>query len=374
MSSQSPSAGSVVDAGTSVSYSYYSYVAPPEPQKVTVPNLAGQSRSSAQSMIASAGLVYSGESSTSSGATSGNNGTVSSQSPSAGSLVNPGTSVSYSYYSYVAPPAPTTGIVYVTYIFLGSVYNESYVVDANNVVVQNISQAVSAYTSLLSGIGATSIAASISGPPTPAVYIPPVVINTDPPVVVNTDPPVVVNTDPPVVDTIDTIDTINTDLGGGCHVFGTKIQMSDGTFKNIENLYIGDEVMAANIPGLGDNEADISNLSLWSSEDISETTKTTANVTNIIVRSYGEYYLINNSIRITYEHVIPVKKNGIWKFITVEELQIGDIIVDENLQYVLVDSKELVKENVDTVSINTEPKDVYFTEGLMAHNIAWEIK
>jgi hypothetical protein len=149
--------------------------------------------------------------------------------------------------------------------------------------------------------------------------------------------------------------------------------MSDGTFKNIEDLYIGDEVMAADIPGLGDNEADINNLSLWSSEDISETTKTTANVTNVIIRSYGEYYLINDGIKITYEHVVPAKKNGVWRFITIEELQIGDIIVDENLQNILVNSKELVKENVSTVSINTEPKDVYFVEGLMAHNI-WDLK
>jgi hypothetical protein len=144
--------------------------------------------------------------------------------------------------------------------------------------------------------------------------------------------------------------------------------MSDGSFKNIEDIYIGDEVMAADIPGLGDKETDINNLSLWSSEDISGTSKTTANVTNVIIRSYGQYYVINDRIKITYEHIIPAKQNSLWKFIKVEDLNIGDVIIDENLDNVIVISKVLVDETVETVSIDIENKDIYFVEGLMAHN------
>ena len=145
--------------------------------------------------------------------------------------------------------------------------------------------------------------------------------------------------------------------------------MSDGTFKNIEDLYVGDEVMAADVPGVGDNEADIRNLSLWSSEDISGTTKTIANVTNVIIRSYGQYYLINDTIKITYEHIIPARQNGVWKFIEVKDLNVGDTVMNENLDNVTVTSKILVDELVETVSINIENKDIYFVEGLMAHNI-----
>ena len=56
VSSQSIAAGTVVPFGTTVPFVYKIYVG------ITVPNLSGQSRSSAQSMISSAGLVYSGES------------------------------------------------------------------------------------------------------------------------------------------------------------------------------------------------------------------------------------------------------------------------------------------------------------------------
>ena len=145
--------------------------------------------------------------------------------------------------------------------------------------------------------------------------------------------------------------------------------MSDGTWSNIEDLYIGDEIMAANIPGLEDNELDINNLLLWSSEDISETTKTSAMVTNIFTRSYGQYYLINDTIKITYEHIIPAQKAGLWKFIQIEELEIGDNIMSDTLDIVEVASKILINEDVETISINIETKDVYFVDGLMAHNI-----
>jgi hypothetical protein len=46
--------------------------------------------------------------------------------------------------------------------------------------------------------------------------------------------------------------------------------------------------------------------------------------------------------------------------------------MNENLENVTVNSKVLVDEIVETVSINIENKDIYFVEGLMAHNIIEE--
>jgi hypothetical protein len=72
----------------------------------TVPNLSGLSSSAAQSAIISAGLTFGQATSTSSGASSGNNGTVSSSSIASGSLVDYETSISIVLYSYSAPPPP----------------------------------------------------------------------------------------------------------------------------------------------------------------------------------------------------------------------------------------------------------------------------
>lgn len=77
---------------------------PPPPASVSVPNLNGLTLSQANSALSNAGLNSSPSPQTS-GATSSNNNLVidNTQSPAAGTLVNSGSSVSFSYYSFIAP-------------------------------------------------------------------------------------------------------------------------------------------------------------------------------------------------------------------------------------------------------------------------------
>lgn len=77
---------------------------PPPPQQVTVPNLNGLTLSQANSALSNVGLTSSPNPQTS-GATSENNNLViaNTQSPASGTIVNSGSSVSFSYYSYTPP-------------------------------------------------------------------------------------------------------------------------------------------------------------------------------------------------------------------------------------------------------------------------------
>ena len=176
------------------------------------------------------------------------------------------------------------------------------------------------------------------------------------------------------INTINTIDTINTIAtidtgGGGCFVFGTKVQMSDGSWKNIEDLFVGDQIMAADVPGVPDDELAYDYMSGWQQDDISQTSKVTAYVTNVKNRLFNEYYKINDIINVTYEHIVPVQKNGIWKFSQIEDIQIGDNIMNDALEVIPVLSKELIVDNVETTSIDIDVKDIYFVKGMMAHNL-----
>lgn len=78
--------------------------------RVIVPNVVGLTALNASTQIISAGLTVGTVTTTTTGATSGNNGTVASQSLSAGSDVERSTSVSYVTYNYVTttPPPDTT--------------------------------------------------------------------------------------------------------------------------------------------------------------------------------------------------------------------------------------------------------------------------
>lgn len=95
---------------------------------VLVPDLSGLYSSAAQAAIAAAGLTVGSISSTSSGATSGNNGQVASSTPSSGTLVDYETSVSFVTYSYsppqVDPPVWTDSAISNSFT-QGSAYTDS---------------------------------------------------------------------------------------------------------------------------------------------------------------------------------------------------------------------------------------------------------
>ena len=75
---------------------------------VAVPNIVGKSTSQASADLAAVGLVLgSSTGSTTSGATSGNNGYIATQSQAEGTLVAPGTVITYTTYNYVPPCSPS---------------------------------------------------------------------------------------------------------------------------------------------------------------------------------------------------------------------------------------------------------------------------
>jgi beta-lactam-binding protein with PASTA domain len=103
VASQSPNAGTLVNAGSTVAYAVFDYVS----NLVAVPNLIGLSSSAAQNLLISIGLNWGETPPTTIGATEQNDNTVASQSISAGTLVNPGTTVVYYLFDYVEPDLAT---------------------------------------------------------------------------------------------------------------------------------------------------------------------------------------------------------------------------------------------------------------------------
>ena len=77
-----------------------------EDNRVAVPNLIGLSSSAAQNLLISIGLNWGETPPTAMGATEQNDNTVAFQSISAGTLVNPGTTVVYYLYDYASPTVP----------------------------------------------------------------------------------------------------------------------------------------------------------------------------------------------------------------------------------------------------------------------------
>ena len=385
---------------------------------------------------------------------------VASQSIPGGTAVDYETTISISYYSYVAaptptppaptfvpaptfsvfafapatptPPAPTTGTAYMTYIYQGVVYNEQYTVNADNILVTNINNAVSVYSSFLAGLGATGIVVSITGaPPSAVLPVTPTTPTPTPPTptpdptptfsvfaFTPANPPCyadeipsgsayrseccgsavrlkVLNCSGQQIGTrYECIDTCGTPTfsvftfvpafsvfsftpagtptfsfaPGGCLVYGTTILLSNRTYKNVEDLVIGDELLSLSVSSIPDDE-DPTYVNSWTSNSLDDAAFTTTLVTNIIKSTWEAYYLLNNKLRVTYEHVMLVKRDGLWKFTQMEYVVVGDYVVDSEGDTVLVDSIQYVNSPAETVSIDTEVKDLYFANDILVHNM-----
>ena len=149
--------------------------------------------------------------------------------------------------------------------------------------------------------------------------------------------------------------------------YGTPILLSDRTYKNIEDLVIGDELLSLNVSSLPDEEYPTI-LDSWTSNNIDDSVFTTTTVTNIQKLTNPGYYVLNNKLNVTYEHIMFIKRDDVWRFASMENVVVGDYIVDSEGDTVRVDSIDYVSDLINVVSIDTEVKDMYFASDILVHN------
>ncbi len=172
--------------------------------------------------------------------------------------------------------------------------------------------------------------------------------------------------------TVDT-NTVNTDTVSppdiGCLKYGTPLLMADNTWKNIEDLLIGDEVVSATIPTLPINEYP-SYFDWWSTTTLDGMSRVTTTVANTAHKTASFYYKINDIIEVTDTHIVLAKKSdNIWKFYKINELDIGDSIIDDNDQETPIVTKERIDETIHIVKLDVTTYDLFYTKGLLSHNL-----
>ena len=152
---------------------------------------------------------------------------------------------------------------------------------------------------------------------------------------------------------------------GGCLVYGTPVLLTDGTTKNVEDLIVGDEVLAYSIDGLGESEE----WANWSTTNFSGTA-VTSSITANPLSTYESYYLFNNVLKATYEHPILIVRDGSYSWQRAEDIAIGDKFFNSSGIWMEVTSKELITENVQVANPDMEAVDNYYANGYLVHNAA----
>ena len=180
------------------------------------------------------------------------------------------------------------------------------------------------------------------------------------------------NTD--ITKTVEIQDTYG-GLAIACFLPGTLILMSDETTKPIEDINVGDEVMSLDLPGLPDEDLGYLEWKAYTMrpmdnlDEVIERYKKTANVEHLFYDYMDGYYSINNGyLKITREHDLFIYDNGMWRWMTPNEISGGMKLFSYEGEIINIDSIEWVEGEVEVVNFDVEPLDVYFAGGVLVHN------
>jgi hypothetical protein len=146
----------------------------------------------------------------------------------------------------------------------------------------------------------------------------------------------------------ESLESANLDAGaeqGGCFLPGTKVLMSNGETRNIEDVRIGDQV-----------------LSLIDSNSGNKKIVTVQGVHSYLV---DNYMVINNELEVTGEHEIFL--NGKWDY--AGNAKVGDTLVDSEGVMLEIESLERINQPETRVyNLNVDKTHTYFADGIYVHN------
>ena len=171
---------------------------------------------------------------------------------------------------------------------------------------------------------------------------------------------------------VDVYNTIN--QPDFCLLFGTKIELANGTEINIEDLNVGDSIKAWVPAGLPDEsqdpESDQVDWRFYHSNTLSGSMQNVI-VNDLVFNFASGYFSLNDGlIKATETHPLYVWDNEIekYKFKNVGDILPGDRLVMKDETEVEVTNIEIVEDDIEIVTVNVEEADVYISNGLISHN------
>ena len=143
-----------------------------------------------------------------------------------------------------------------------------------------------------------------------------------------------------------------------CLLEGTKILLSNNTYKNIEDILINDEVKVFDLKTLKATH----NLKLLGSKKTTQFDGTLREsiIKNIWVNHMDKYFILNDTLKITGEHYIFIKRAVEYTWIEVQNLKLGDYLYKKDGTFEKIISFELINDYVEVYSIETNSYYNYF--------------
>lgn len=153
-----------------------------------------------------------------------------------------------------------------------------------------------------------------------------------------------------------------------CFVEGTLISLPNGTQKPIEQLQINELLLSSEIDTLNDTN-DVKELYKWSVNHLSEK-RISSPITHIKQKTAYETIIINDGLlEATPFHSQLIQRDGIWKFIPIGEVVVGDNLYGIDQAIIPVTSVVVNREKRNIYPMTLNPSHTYFANGVLTHNI-----
>jgi intein/homing endonuclease len=94
----------------------------------------------------------------------------------------------------------------------------------------------------------------------------------------------------------------------------------------------------------------------------------TGKVINVRKGSEKQHYIINNKIRVTYEHPFFIKFANQWRYVEAQNLRFGFKILDEQQNEIEITSIELVPGVVETFNLTVKDVHSFIADTFVVHN------
>jgi len=154
--------------------------------------------------------------------------------------------------------------------------------------------------------------------------------------------------------------------GGGCFTPESLVLMSDYTHKMIKDIRVNDSVMSYDLYELPLYDE----LQIWSANNMGgcSTNTTVAEVLIHDVTS-GYFNINNNLLNITGEHIVLIERDYEYKFLSVNNIEIGDHLHCVDGSIITVKTKDFVEYTGKVYNLTLNSYYLYYVNDVLVHNV-----
>jgi hypothetical protein len=153
-----------------------------------------------------------------------------------------------------------------------------------------------------------------------------------------------------------------------CFVEGTLITLDNGTQIPIETLVVNQLLLSAEIETLLDTN-NVNELYKWNSGFLQEK-RISSPITQIEPKVAYKTIIINDGLlEATPSHSQLIQRDGLWKFISLGDVIVGDNLYDINKEIIPITIVSVSLEKRNIYPLTLSPSHTYFANGILTHNI-----